>query len=111
MSIAESLGRCRPTTKRATVIAGESLLRVTPPNARKSKKEVPASIPANWDIRIPPPGQVIERHYKGKLLIVMVMTDCFEFEGERYKSLTAVARAITGSHCNGFHFFKLGQSK
>jgi hypothetical protein len=96
---------------RATVIAGESLLRVTPPNARKSKKEVPASIPANWDIRIPPPGQVIERHYKGKLLIVMVMTDCFEFEGERYKSLTAVARAITGSHCNGFHFFQLGQSK
>ena len=28
---------------RATVIAGESLLRVTPPKARKSKKEVPAS--------------------------------------------------------------------
>ena len=96
---------------RATVIAGESLLRVTPPKARKSKKEVPASVPANWDTRIPPPGQVIERHYKGKLLIVMVLTDGFEFDGERYKSLTAVARAITGSHCNGFHFFKLGQSK
>ena len=58
---------------RATVIAGESLLRVTPPNARKSKKEVPASIPPDWDQRIPPPGQVIERHDKGKLLIVMVM--------------------------------------
>lgn len=96
---------------RATVIAGESLLRVTPPNARRSRKEVPASIPANWDPRIPPPGQVIERHYKGKLLIVLVMTDGFEFDGERYKSLTAVARAITGSHCNGFHFFKLGQSQ
>lgn len=54
---------------------------------------------------------MIERHYKGKLLIVMVMTDGFDFEGERYKSLTAVARAITGSHCNGFLFFKLGQSK
>ena len=96
---------------RATVIAGESLLRVTPPAARKSRKEVPASVPANWDVRIPRPGQVIERHYKGKLLIVLVMTDGFEFEGERYKSLTAVARAITGSHCNGFHFFQLGQSK
>ena len=66
---------------RATVIAGESLLRVTPPKARKSKKEVPASTPANWDPRIPPPGQVIERHYKGKLLIVLVMTNGFEFEG------------------------------
>jgi hypothetical protein len=96
---------------RATIIAGESLLRVTPPNARKAKKEVPTSMPANWDKRIPPPGQLIERQYKGKRLIVMVMTDGFEFEGERYKSLTAVARAITGSHCNGFYFFKLGQSK
>jgi hypothetical protein len=96
---------------RATAIAGESLLRVTPPNARKSKKEVPSSVPANWDSRIPPPGQVIERHYKGKLLIVMVMTDGFEFEGERYKSLTALARAISGTHCNGFHFFKLGQAR
>ena len=96
---------------RATVVAGESLLRVTPPAARKSRKEVPATIPVNWDVRIPPPGQVIERHYKGKLLIVLVLTDGFEFYGERYKSLTAVARAITGSHCNGFHFFKLGQRR
>lgn len=96
---------------RATVIAGESLLRVTPPKARRSKKEVPASVPADWDPRIPPPGQVIERRYKGRLLIVMVMSDGFEFEGEHYKSLTAVARVVTGSHCNGFHFFKLGQAK
>lgn len=94
---------------RATVIAGESLLRVTPPKARRSKKEVPASVPADWDPRIPPPGQVIERRYKGRLLIVMVMSDGFEFEGEHYKSLTAVARVVTGSHCNGFHFFKLGE--
>jgi Protein of unknown function (DUF2924) len=96
---------------RATVIAGESLLRVTPPKARKSKKEVPASTPENWDPRNPPPGQVIERRYKGRLVIVTVLTDGFEFEGERYKSLTAVARAITGSHCNGFHFFKLDQKR
>ena len=96
---------------RATVIAGESLFRVTPPKTRKFKNEVPMSVPANWDIRIPPPGHVIERHYKGKLLIVMIMTDGFEYEGERYKSLTTVARAITGSHCNGFHFFKLGQRR
>ena len=100
---------------RATVLAGESLLRVTPPRPKKQKKDVPdtapASAPTNWDVRIPPPGQIIERHYKGKLLCVVVLTDGFEFEGERYKSLTSVARAITGSHCNGFYFFKLGQSK
>jgi len=95
---------------RATVIAGESLMRVTPPRITKPKNEVTA-IPSNWDSRLPPPGNLIERHYKGKKLHVMVLTDGFEYEGERYKSLTAVARAITESHCNGFHFFKLGQSK
>jgi len=29
----------------------------------------------------------------------------------KYEKLTAVARAATGSHCNGFLFFKLGQKK
>ena len=95
---------------RATAIAGESLFRVTPPRTTEPKKEVTAA-PSNWDSRLPPPGNLIERRYKGAKLCVVVLTDGFEFEGERYTSLTAVARAITGSHCNGFHFFKLGQSK
>ena len=38
---------------------------------------------------------------------VKVLLDGFEFEGERYKSLTAAAKAITGKHWNGFHFFNL----
>lgn len=95
---------------RATVVAGESLIRSTPPRKRKAKKET-STVPDKWDPRIPPPGQLIERTYKGQTLRVLVLTDGFEYEGERYKSLTAVARAITGSHCNGFLFFKLGQAK
>ena len=31
----------------------------------------------------------------------------FEYEGEVYKSLSAVAKKITGSHCNGYLFFRL----
>ena len=31
----------------------------------------------------------------------------FEFEGDVYKSLSAVAKKITGSHCNGYLFFRL----
>jgi hypothetical protein len=38
---------------------------------------------------------------------VVVLPDGFEYGGTRYKSLSAVAKAITGSHCNGFRFFKL----
>ena len=38
---------------------------------------------------------------------MVVRTDGFEYEGRRYRSLSAVAKAITGSHCNGFRFFGL----
>jgi hypothetical protein len=48
------------------------------------------------------------RQYKGQTIRVLVLPDGFEFEGERYRSLSAVAKAVTGSHVNGFRFFKLG---
>ena len=60
---------------------------------------------------MPPPGSVITREYKGHPLQVKVLPNGFEFEGEVYKSLSAVAKAITGQHCNGFHFFRLGKER
>jgi len=36
-----------------------------------------------------------------------VLPDGFEHAGETYASLSAVAKAITGSHTNGFLFFRL----
>jgi hypothetical protein len=36
-----------------------------------------------------------------------VLSDSFEYAGGRYGSLSAVAKAVTGSHCNGFLFFGL----
>ena len=36
---------------------------------------------------------------------VTVLADGFEWEGRRYKSLSAVARAITGTRWNGLTFF------
>ena len=53
---------------------------------------------------------MITRHYKGRQLQVQVVADGFEFEGELYKSLSAVAKKITGSHWNGFKFFNLQMS-
>ena len=53
------------------------------------------------------PGTLLEREYKGRTVRVTVRADGFECDGERYKSLTAVAKAITGKHWNGFHFFGL----
>ncbi len=59
------------------------------------------------DERLPPPGSILTRKYKGEDLHVQVLPEGFAFEGEVYASLSAVAKAITGSHCNGFLFFNL----
>jgi hypothetical protein len=40
---------------------------------------------------------------------VKVLDQGLEYQGVFYKSLSAMAKAITGSHCNGFLFFKLNQ--
>jgi hypothetical protein len=37
---------------------------------------------------------------------VHVLTDGFAYAGHVFPSLSAVAKAITGSHTNGFHFFR-----
>jgi hypothetical protein len=36
-----------------------------------------------------------------------VLEDGLEYDGQRFRSLTAVAKAITGTHVNGFRFFHL----
>jgi hypothetical protein len=52
------------------------------------------------------PGTVLTREYKGKLIQVEVLEDgYFEYEGVKYRSLSAVAKAVTGSHWNGYLFF------
>ncbi len=65
--------------------------------------------PAATDIRLPPPGTILTRTYKGATLQVQVLPRGFAYEGQVFKSLSAVAKAITGSHCNGFWFFGLVQ--
>jgi hypothetical protein len=61
------------------------------------------------DRRLPAPGAAIVRSYKGKQVRVVVRSDGFEYDGHRYKTLTAVAKAVTGSHMNGYRFFRLGE--
>ena len=54
-----------------------------------------------------PAGSAIVRDYRGRTVRVVVLAEGFEFEGERYRSLSAIAKAVTGSHVNGFRFFNL----
>jgi hypothetical protein len=60
------------------------------------------------DAKAPKPGTVLAREYRGTKVVVTVRGDReFEWRGQIYKSLSAVAKAITGSHCSGVAFFGL----
>jgi hypothetical protein len=50
-------------------------------------------------------GTQLIREWRGIEHKVTVLADGFEWEGRRYKSLSAVARAITGTRWNGLTFF------
>jgi hypothetical protein len=62
-------------------------------------------LPAIADPRLPPLGEEIAREYKGRNIVVKVREAGFEYEGKLYKSLSAVAREVTGTKWNGFLFF------
>jgi hypothetical protein len=62
------------------------------------------------DPRLPAPGTLLTRLYKGQRLEATVLTSGFAFQGKVFASLSALAKAITGSHCNGFYFFHLTKS-
>ena len=100
--------------RRAEELADDAEVRVTPPRdtplPTTTGATVSLDVPACHDRRLPPPGTSIKRQYKGRTIQVDVVTDGFEYNGQRFKSLSAVAKAITGSHCNGFRFFELGDN-
>lgn len=57
------------------------------------------------------PGTTLTRAYKGKTVVASVRDDGqLEYDGNLYRSLSAVAKAVTGSHWNGNLFF-FGRSK
>lgn len=66
-----------------------------------------ARVPRVRDARLPAPGTVITRPYRGQTIAVTILENGFEYDGRRFASLTAVAKAITGSHWNGMEFFGL----
>jgi len=61
------------------------------------------------DPRLPRPGIVLLRDYRGLRLTVIVLERGFEWNGRVYSSLTAAAKAITGQHWNGRLFFGLSR--
>jgi hypothetical protein len=63
------------------------------------------------DPRNPVVGTKLIREWDGTAHTVTVLKDGFDWGGQRYKSLSAVARAITGTRWNGYRFFGLRERK
>ncbi len=97
--------------RRAEELANDAALRThTPhskPYAEDHRDTMTATVHFDHDTRVPMPGALLTREYKGREIVVRVLPRGFEYEGEIYRTLSAAAKAITGAHWNGYHFFKL----
>jgi hypothetical protein len=107
-------GLSERSRRRAAELANDADLRLSPPRgstdaAPPEERTAIKTVRFQQDNRLPLPGTIITRNYKGKQLQVQVLRDGFEYGGQVYRSLSAVAKAITGSHCNGYLFFRVGQ--
>ena len=88
--------------KRASELARDADLRLNPPQVDVHQDETYVSAPQPG---LPMPGTMLRRDYKGRTILVAVLDKGFEFEGEYFRSLSAIAKHITGSHWNGRLFF------
>jgi hypothetical protein len=95
--------------RRAAELANDADLRLYPPRSAQvvSSNNASTASVQRPDHRLPPAGHTLSRFYKGRMLHVRILPRGFELDGVVYQSLSAVAKAITGSHTNGFLFFRL----
>lgn len=101
---------------RAEELANDAALRTTAPKVRpvevgESTITTTQNVTFDHDARLPMPGAILCRPYKGREIVVHVLPHGFEYEGQVYRTLSAVATAVTHTHINGYHFFKLNQGK
>ena len=80
------------------------------PTIKRRLRTLAAEVEANGASAFAPalllkPGTRLLREWGGKTHTVIVLDDGFEYDGERYQSLTQIARQITGTHWSGPRFF------
>lgn len=98
--------------RRALEIANDADLRIRAPKVRPAQdksrvRTVVAAIDGTRDCRLPEPGTLLTREFKGQTFVVKVLADGFEYDGRSYRSLSAIACEIAGTRWNGYLFFGL----
>jgi len=87
--------------ERAKSIAQISSLRTHPPQGFND--QIPST---EKEFRLNP-GSILVRTFRGKRIEVTVRERGFEWNGKLYKTISGVAKAITGTQWNGKRFFNL----
>jgi len=99
----------------ALAIAREAGLRIRSRSGTKRHDGLPhatvTGIVSDHDPRVPMPGSMIVKEYRGRTILVQVLDDGFECDGRRFTSLSAIAREITGTRWNGLLFFGLAKGR
>ncbi len=102
--------------RRASEIASDADLRTRAPkgfvteSSCDGESSVDHSRPQR-DWRLPAPGTLLTRRLEDRQIVVKVLGDGFEYESRRYRSLSAIAREVTGTRWNGLLFFGLTERR
>jgi len=99
--------------RRVLEIADDADLRIRAPrNFLKveldESRTIETRVAPTEDPRLPIPGTMLVRRYRGKDIVVRVREDGFEYGGNIHRSLSSAVREATGTPWNGFAFFGLG---
>jgi hypothetical protein len=105
---ADVYGDLSPQTRQhALAVADDRDLRRLVPREPTSSNGGSVSGSHQTDLRLPLPGTVLTRSFRGRTVKVYVLPDGFRYRDRRFRSLSAVAEHITGTRWNGYRFWGL----
>ncbi|MBZ0264355.1 DUF2924 domain-containing protein [bacterium] len=95
--------------RRAEELANDADIRLRPPKSTTVKTDSAVIEPVSFKTKTRKdglhPGMILKRVYKNQSLLVTVAEEGFLFNGTIYRSLSAIAKEVTGSIWNGKLFF------
>lgn len=102
--------------RRALEIADDADLRILAPEGFFAESAPHVTRPveragAGRDRRLPAPGTLLTRQFEDRRIVVKVLENGFEYQSQQYRSLSAIAREITGTRWNGLLFFGLSERR
>ena len=99
-------GLSEKARQRAREIADEQDIRIRPPKGTLDELGQVQPKP-NPSKRLPAPGTILTKEYKGETIEVEVLENGFRYRDQIFRSLSAIAREVTGTNWSGPAFFGL----